>query len=253
MFYLFLVASLFILLLVFLMFFILKSTVKKINKQTKLYFVDKSQEYDYLINEKVEQLKELDKQIKEKELIQDKDKKVNENNNYEFDYSIIDLLNNTKYQDKNIFELSKKMDEKFNIDKEKLIKDFLSISVNDDSYLFCKKLKSKFTSDIIYSLKILSLEELDKKLKEILSGDEYKLYQLYSETNKKNIDGFVDYINELIDLNNPNIVVYVGDKNENYDHLSKYIKTIYSSDIYRGIKIKYQNKIYDYSLNEGNV
>ena len=253
MFYLFLVASLFILLLVFLMFFILKSTVKKINKQTKLYFVDKSQEYDYLINEKVEQLKELDKQIKEKELIQDKDKKVNENNNYEFDYSIIDLLNNTKYQDKNIFELSKKMDDKFNIDKEKLIKDFLSISVNDDSYLFCKKLKSKFTSDIIYSLKILSLEELDKKLKEILSGDEYKLYQLYSETNKKNIDGFVDYINELIDLNNPNIVVYVGDKNENYDHLSKYIKTIYSSDIYRGIKIKYQNKIYDYSLNEGNV
>ena len=253
MFYLFLVASLFILLLVFLMFFILKSTVKKINKQTKLYFVDKSQEYDYLINEKVEQLKELDKQIKEKELIQDKDKKVNGNNNYEFDYSIIDLFNNTKYQDKNIFELSKKMDEKFNIDKEKLIKDFLSISVNDDSYLFCKKLKSKFTSDIIYSLKILSLEELDKKLKEILSGDEYKLYQLYSEANKKNIDGFVDYINELIDLNNPNIVVYVGDKNENYDHLSKYIKTIYSSDIYRGIKIKYQNKIYDYSLNEGNV
>ena len=253
MFYLFLVASLFILLLVFLMFFILKSTVKKINKQTKLYFVDKSQEYDYLINEKVEQLKALHKQIKEKELIQDKDKKVNENNNYEFDYSIIDLLNNTKYQDKNIFELSKKMDDKFNIDKEKLIKDFLSISVNDDSYLFCKKLKSKFTSDIIYSLKILSLEELDKKLKEILSGDEYKLYQLYSETNKKNIDGFVDYINELIDLNNPNIVVYVGDKNENYDHLSKYIKTIYSSDIYRGIKIKYQNKIYDYSLNEGNV
>ena len=34
------------------MFFILKSTVKKINSQTKLYFVDKLQEYDYLIDKK---------------------------------------------------------------------------------------------------------------------------------------------------------------------------------------------------------
>ena len=43
------------------------------------------------------------------------------------------------------------------------------------------------------------------------------------------------------------------DKNENYDYLSDNIKTIYSTDIYKGIKIKYQNKIYDYSLNERNV
>ena len=34
------------------MFFILKSTVKKINSQTKLYFVDKLQEYDYMIDKK---------------------------------------------------------------------------------------------------------------------------------------------------------------------------------------------------------
>ena len=54
-------------------------------------------------------------------------------------------------------------------------------------------------------------------------------------------------------MNNPTITVYVGDKNESYDNLSKYIKTIYSKDIYKGIKIKYQNKIYDYSLNERNV
>lgn len=254
MFYLFLTASLVICLLVFLMFLILRKTVKKINTQTKLYFVDKSQEYDYLINEKVEKIKELDKELKEKEINEENKSKGVNNNNFEFDFNIIDLFNKTEYQDKNIFELNKKIDEKFNIDEDSLIKKFLSITDDDTEYMFCKNLKDKFTSDIIYSLKILTNEELDKKIKEMLTSDEYKLYKLYTDVNTDaNIDGFIDYVNELIDLNNPKIIIYVGDKNKNYDNLSKNIKTVYSSDIYKGIKIKYHNKIYDYSLNERNV
>ena len=49
------------------MFIILKTTVKKINSQTKLYFVDKLQEYDYMIDEKVNKLNEINEEIKEKE------------------------------------------------------------------------------------------------------------------------------------------------------------------------------------------
>ena len=67
------------------------------------------------------------------------------------------------------------------------------------------------------------------------------------------VDGFMDYLNELLDLNSPNIMVYVGSKSENYDYLSKYIKTVYSKDIYKGIRIIYRKRIYDYSLNERNV
>ena len=103
MFYLFLIACFVICLLVTFMFLILKNTVKTINTQTKLYFVDKLQEYDYLINQKEEKLNKIDKKIKEKEAI--KEEKVDNTlkNNYEFDYNIINLLNNTKYQDKNIY------------------------------------------------------------------------------------------------------------------------------------------------------
>ena len=57
--YLFIIACCVICLLVFFMFLILRKTVKKINTQTKLYFVDKSQEYDYLINEKLDKLNKL--------------------------------------------------------------------------------------------------------------------------------------------------------------------------------------------------
>ena len=254
MFYLFILACFVICLLVFFMFLILKKTVKKINTQTKLYFVDKSQEYDYLINEKVEKLKELDEELKEKEIKKENKVEGVNNNNFEFDFNIIDLFNNTEYKDKNIFELNKKIDEKFNVDTDNLIKKFLSFAGDDSEYLFCKELKDKFTSDIIYSLKILSDKELDDRVRELLDDKEYELYRLYMDINENaSIDGFVDYINELEDLNNPCIVVYVGDKSVNYDHLSKYIKTVYVSDIYKGVKIKYHNKIYDYSLNERNV
>ena len=39
----------------------------------------------------------------------------------------------------------------------------------------------------------------------------------------------------------------------NFDYLSKYVKTIVADDIYKGIKIIYKNKVYDFSLNERNV
>ena len=107
---------------------------------------------------------------------------------------------------------------------------------------------------MIYLLKSLPNNDQEQKIKELLNDQEYKIYKLYKEINKSNnIDGFIDYLNEMLDLNNPKIIVYVGDKKENYDHISENIKTIYRNDIYKGIKIKYQNRIYDYSLNERNV
>lgn len=237
------------------MFLILKKTVKKINTQTRLYFVDKSQEYDYLIKQKVDKLNQLDKEIKEKEANKKETVISNNKQSYDFDYSIINLLNNTEYQNRNIFELNKEIDNKFSIDYISLIKKFVTLTKSaDNQYSFCNNIKKKFTSDMVYKLKIMSDLELNDYLKKTLSDDEYKIYKLFTETNTKpNIDNFINYLNELIDLNNPLIVVYVGDKNENYDYLSDNIKTIYSTDIYKGIKIKYQNKIYDYSLNERNV
>ena len=82
----------------------------------------------------------------------------------------------------------------------------------------------------------------------------FKIYYIYrSITDRVSLEGFIDYLNELVDLNNPYILIYVGNKNENYDNLSKYIVTKYDAGIYKGIKIVYKNKVYDYSLSERNV
>ena len=251
---LFIVAIVIVFILVILMFIILRNTVKKINSQTKLYFVDKLQEYDYMIDDKLEQLNQINEEIKEKELKrEEKDTSAN-SKHYDFDYRIIDLLNKTVYQDKNYFELNKEIDEKFQMDYVALIKEFLNRIKDDGAYQFCINLRNKFTSDEIYKLKIMLPLEQEEYLKKFLDEDEYKIFVIYQKLNKNySIDGFLDYLDELVDLNNPSILVYVGKKDENYDYLSKYIKTIYSKDIYKGIKIIYRKKIYDYSLNKRNV
>lgn len=251
---LFVVVCLIIAFLVFLMFVILKKTVRIVNSQTKSYFVNKLQGYDDLIRDKESKLSEID------ELIKDKEKGIKEDNThndvktgYAFDTNVIDLLNSTQYQDKNIFELNKKIEEKFIINYEDLLKDFLSNIKDNNKYDFTLKLRNKFTPDEIYKIETLLPEERDKYLKELLTDEEYKVYEIFVISNKFNMVDFIDYLNRLIELNNPTVTVLVPNKNINYDYIDSKIKTKVSDNIYRGIKIIYKNKVYDFSLNEGNV
>lgn len=251
--YLFIIAISVITILVVFMFIILKKTVKKINSQTKLYFVDKLQEYDYLIQDKQEKLNQINNELKEKETQKKEENIIVNKNNYEFDYNIIDLLNKTKYQDDDILKLAKEIDTKFNLDYNSILNKFIScVTDNNNIYNFCLKLKQKFSSKVIYDIKLL--DDYRDYLKKMLDKNEYKIYEVFETTNNDtSIENFITYINELIDLNNPNILVYVGKKDENYDHLSKYIHTKYTSSIYRGIKVIYKNKLYDFSLSERNA
>lgn len=237
------------------MFFILKKTVGIVNSQTKSYFVNKLQGYDDLIKDKEDKLLEIETQIKDKEK-GIKEEETNKSNNlgYAFDNNVIDLLNATKYQDNNIFELNKKIDENFVVNYEELIKDFLSLCDDKNDYEFCYNLRGKFDSDTIYNLKSMLPDVYEVELKNMLSNKEYKVYETFKLIESDNsIDNFIDYLDQLVDLNNPKIRILVGNKSENYDHLSKYIETVYNDKIYRGIKIIYRGKVYDFSLSERNV
>lgn len=252
---LFVVVCLIIAFLVFLMFVILKKTVRIVNSQTKSYFVNKLQGYDDLIRDKESKLSEID------ELIKDKEKGIKEDNThndvktgYAFDTNVIDLLNSTQYQDKNIFELNKKIDENFVVNYEELVKDFLALCDEDKDYDFCLNLRGKFSSDVIYDLKSMMSDKQEEELKKMLSNKEYKVYEAFKlVVSDHSIDNFIDYLDQLVNLNNPKITILVGNKSENYDHLSENIETVFNDKIYRGIKIIYRNKVYDFSLSERNV
>ena len=84
-------------------------------------------------------------------------------------------------------------------------------------------------------------------LKKIASKEELKYLENYKKEDF-NILEFKNHIENLIDQNDQTIYVRVGKKEENYDHLNNNIKTIYDESIIKGIKIVYQNKLFDYSL-----
>jgi len=232
---------------------ILKNAVKTIDDKSKSYFVDKLKEYDYLIDEKEKRLSELESELEKRKngLKENSLKEVRPN--YDFDSSIIDLLTETSYLDKNIFEINKRIEEKFIINYEDLIKDFLSNIKDDNKYEFCLNLRNKFTPQEIYKIEVMLPEERNTYLEEFLSKEEYKIYEIFLSSNSFNMEDFIDYLNRLIELNDPTITILVPSRNINFDHIDKKIQTKVSEKIYRGIKILYRNKIYDFSLNEGNV
>ena len=242
-----------IILLVVAMSLILKNAVKEVDSKSKSYFVDKLKEYDYLIDEKEKRLSELESEL-EKRKNGFRDNTVDGGKpNYDFDSSIIDLLTETSYLDKNIFAINKKIEEKFIINYEDLIKDFLSNIKDDNKYDFCLNLRNKFDPEEIYKIEIMLPEEREEYLKGFLSREEYMVYEIFTSSNIFNMEDFIDYLNRLIELNDPTVTVLVPNKNINFDHVDKKIKTKVSENIYRGIKILYRNKVYDFSLNEGNV
>ena len=211
------------------------------------------QGFDDLITERELKLNEIDELIKNREIGKENNR-GNLKGGYAFDTDMIDLFNSTEYQDKNVFELNRKIDENFVVNYEELISDFLTFCDDNKDYEFCLKLRDKFDSEKIYNLKSMMELEMEEEMKRFLDEKEYKIYEAFKLIiNDHSIENFVIYLDQLVDLNSPIITILVGSKHENYDHLSEYIETKYNDKIYRGLKIVYKNRVYDFSLSERNI
>ncbi len=237
----------FICLLILVMFFFLKRTVIKINQQSKDYFVDKLQAYDNLINEKEKKLNELNKSIEEKNqtLIKDESNYVLGDQVYLYNQKNID------YYDEVIFKKLKKIENKFNIDSRGLIKRFIVKYFKEETVEKYNRLVSgrkKFSQDVIYDLVSKRPSEQEEKVKELLGELVWVLDDFKKSVRRFNVLKFISYFDRIISVYDPYIYVYVGDKNENYDGLHKFVKTVVDENIFKGVSIIYRGKVYDYSL-----
>lgn len=233
-----------LLVLVIITFLFFKRIVNKVNEQSKLYFTLKLQEYDELIKEREKKLEDI-QNIKEEE------KKEKEKDNYQAPVVVYED-NKREYQIDDLLKTVKKVDDRFQVDSEKIIKKFLEkVPMKEEVTRFehLEKMRRKVLKIGVYNIVTSTDDTLLSKLFDELRMIDVDIVDAFVlNTNNPTIEDFLNYLENEINKCDPHIYVEVGDKNINFDYLDKRVKTEYNAKIYKGIMIIYRNKMYDYSL-----
>lgn len=230
------------------MFFSLKKLIESLNKDSQKYYFKTMQALDKKIEEKN---KETNEEITNKEFYEEDKKKVEVKEG--IDKSLLDIYNNADYENENALKIANKVDAIFKIDEDKIISDFVKNNTVNENYKYYQSIYDRFSPNLIYKLKMLDKENQINEISKMLNEEEYKLFYDYLKSHKFKLNRFLLDFELNIEKTNPVIEVITGDKSKNYNHINPYVKTSYSDDIYKGIIIKYQDRIYDYSINERDV
>ncbi len=239
-------------LLTLILFLALKKLIDNLTNDSKEYYFRKVQDYDEKLFEKEQQLNNLESS---EESIEEEEE---ENREYtsrrtDIDKDFLSTINNTEYETTNALKIANRVDEIFQVDEEKVIKDFVAKCKFNKNYKIYENLQARFSPNLIYKLKMLNRDGQIKAIGKMLSDEEYEVFTAYVTTRKFKLDKFLLDLDSVVKNNQPEIEVIVGNRSKNYDYISPYIKTTYSEDVYKGIIIKYQDRIYDYSINERDV
>ena len=250
-----LLAIIVVVILLIILSFLFLFTVKRVNILVKKIFVDKLQEYDFLIDDKEKKIEELNKNIEQKK---NEEKDLEDIINKlkieieEVDNEVIEVAmpNLADYEDGNLLENYKKIKEGFNFDYEEKIKFFLKENIKNDNpdYNIFVNIRSYFSHNIIYKISTYSSNEQKIIVNGLLNDVEKKLVEDLLNKNKFNIVKFVNRVDEFIKKCDPKIYVYVSDENINFNYLNDNIVTLYDDKLTEGFKVEYQGKIYDYSI-----
>lgn len=257
--------------------YIFKSVIKRINQNAKKWFLDKLQDYNYLIDEKEKQLEELRKQIEEakrklkiaKEVeeepesifskeIEEKLKKMKE---YEKAPSQIPVrpeivydIPTPQYKETSFFRNYKQLKQNFDIEPEKIIKKFINEHPEQEEekeYTVLKEFRGKFTDKILYECSTLEKQEQYNLVESILTEEEKELLKLeenYPRKNEFTIRNLIEKVEDRIKKLDPAIYVYTSKPDEKYESLDNRIKTRVYKNMSEGVIIHYKGKMYDYSV-----
>ena len=247
------IAIIVLVILLILLVLIFSYLVKNINRMLRKVYVDKLQEYDYLINEKAVKLANLNHDVeKEEEILNDLKERAEELRIKEEkqDKKGVLLPSEADYEDENILAGYKKLKKGFEFDRAKIISEFLNKNLNEDTSKYDKylRIRSYFTHKVLYKISNFNRDDQKSIIEKLLQEDERELVKNILNTNKFNVELFLKKLDDLIAKNNPIVTIYVGDKDENYDSLNNRVITKFDSKITDGFKIEYKGNIYDYSI-----
>lgn len=254
--------------MLFYIFFVFRSTIKRLNMNAKKYFIDKLQDYDKLIDFKKKELSMLEKKLEEvqekqneihKEKVEDSVKKIvdyiplkeMEESKEKSNEEIYDIPT-PNFREEQFFDTYRSVKKEFNLNNEEIIKKFIKEHTNKKQqtiYNTLKRFKNYFDADTIYQCLTLTKEEQYDILQSITKKREKQILELEKYQPKDfELTEFLENIEEKMRKIDPTIYVYVGDQNTKYEYLSEYIKTSTYKNMIEGIIISYQGQIYDYSI-----
>lgn len=226
------------------MFLLLKKIVQEISHQSKEYFALKLQDYDDLVEEREKRLIELEKN---KERI-----RLEEEGDSEQEAAVVCVSDKLpEYQVEGLLQKMKTIDEEFDLDNDKIVTLFLKENQSRTNEVVHQELLAlkKYLGQYEIYRKISGNKQLLFDIIQRLSPvSQERINQYHLATNRFNVNDFLEYLEVEIRKSDPVIYIEVGDKDLNYDQWDARIKTVYNDKIYKGIRIRYQDKLYDYSL-----
>ena len=155
-----------------------------------------------------------------------------------------------KYQIGNLFKIAKQIDNKFSINEEKIITNFINSHPVSSNYNYNqnKKLEQYLKQIDKYQLVIKNKQYMNDVINDLMRINKNLVDDYLNKSQNKDIFALINYLNTNLKKHDTNVYIEVGEKNINYNYLSDRIKTIYNPQISKGIVIIYQNRKYDYSL-----
>ena len=257
--------------------FIFNNVIKRINQSAKKWFLEKLQEYNYLVEEKENELENLRKQIEEAKRSLKTTKQIQNAPEDIFNEKIEAVLEKMKqykgiqkeiprrpeviydiptpqYKEESFFSNYKNLKKKFNLNIEETIKKFIKehkTNEDEQEYKVLLNFCNQFNKKILYECSTLKSEDQYELVKSVLTEEEKMWMKLEdSSINKRQftILKLIEKLQDRIKKIDPKIYVYVGRESTNYDNLDPQIKTYHYKNMSEGVIIHYKGKMYDYSI-----
>ena len=250
-----------LLLLIYFMVVVLRSVVSEVNQKVNGYFLKHLEEYDDHYSSKLANIKEMN--AKEEKLSRTLRSLEREVESYRVSPFYVPrpvprdiYIPTARYIDNDFFvEYKVAKDKLMSIDKQQVIYNVLErvpYTGNMPRYKLACDIIEDLNFDVRYNLCSVPAAEQLEVLSEAMTGDKKEVLDSFVET--LDVDEafdsmkFYDYVKEIRKLEDPNVYVSVGENEQDYTEEEKNIICSVDSNICEGIKIIFQNKIYDYSI-----
>ncbi len=232
----------------YLLFLVIARSVDKLNEIVKHSFLKNLEIYDCYIEEKSEKLNLLNQQLAnqiEEETMPVMVQHENDAILVDFQADYINTDFNSDYV--LVRETFKDLAYKAMVNQvNELIRDRKNVNVHE-----LKEIQTLFTYDIYYEMLLLDSEEQVEVMNAVVqhsAGKKRILRKYIEQVGKFDFKEFMDYVQDYIFNHDTLIYVYSYDGHHAIENSPKHVLYRADQTITEGYKVKYKDKVYDFSL-----